>query len=363
MGHISLTRQAIIASSMILASALIFPRFSFIRAMVFGLAVLVVTLGFIVVSAIKTILRREASELRRGVPPILRSLTFTTPSAWSAVLTRQTWEEQSNHRNEPTLLTHSPEAVRAALDNLLRLIQRHFILPWYARISPSPAFPNSTDNLIRHVLVNLIKQGESVDWSSILVSRMTPIVKDHLQNYRLVEYLAPSSQDVKNALPLPLPTKAHPALSSQDHTSLSGTSPLVEVHLRDQVERIVNQVLPDSDRSEVVKVLVREIVLGAVLLPVFDMLCDPDFWNRQIDDRGGRYLHEQYVHPLHCYSCPAEEAGNKLIGFSQPYLPSLIHHLPPSPLSSPGIPIPRHPSYRRRLRHSSSTPLSNPSLA
>jgi hypothetical protein len=41
--------------------------------------------------------------------------------------------------------------------------------------------------------------------------------------------------------------------------------------------------------------MVREVILGTVMMPVFDMLCDSDFWNRQIDEKGGQYLHEQYV--------------------------------------------------------------------
>jgi sorting nexin-25 len=61
------------------------------------------------------------------------------------------------------------------------------------------------------------------------------------------------------------------------------------------LERALESALPENDRSEVVKTMVREVMLGAVMMPVFDMLCDSDFWNRQIDEKGGQYLHEQYV--------------------------------------------------------------------
>lgn len=37
--------------------------------------------------------------------------------------------------------------------------------------------------------------------------------------------------------------------------------------------------------SPAVSVLVREVVACAVMLPVFDMLSDPDFYNRTIDDK------------------------------------------------------------------------------
>ncbi|KAI9635186.1 PXA domain-containing protein [Dioszegia hungarica] len=282
--------RLVITSSAVLIGAIFVPRFTFFQSVIVAPAFIALATCVGAVLLIRSLLRADPAGDGPGRRPTLRPLVFTTPSAWSAVLTRQSWEEQTTSSRGPALFSTAPAAVKDALDRLLDLIQRHFILPWYSRISPSPAFPKGTDTLIRHVIANFVTQGEHVDWSSLLVSRIVPIVRDHLQHYRSVENLA---SDSRTALPLPLPIKAHPALSTQDHSSASGTPPLVESHLRAQLELLLGRLLPEADRSEVVKLLVREIVLGAVLLPVYEMLCDPDFWNRQIDDRGGRYLHEQ----------------------------------------------------------------------
>lgn len=296
-GGLAETRRAAIASAAVLGLAIFGPRFSFFQAIAIAPAILSLFICVILGLAIAGLIRSDGARQRRQRRAI-RPLVCTTPSAWSAVLTRQTWEEQTTSRS-PALLSSAPTAVKAALDRLLELITLHFILPWYSRISPSPAFPNLTDALIRQVIANVINQGEHVDWSSLLVSRVVPIVKDHLQHYRSVENLASSSTNSRTALPLPLPSKAHPAFSSQDHITAPCTSPLIEAHLRTQAERLLGQILPEADQSEVVQLPVREILLGAVLMPVYDMLCDPDFWNRQIDERGGRYLHEQYVSTPH----------------------------------------------------------------
>ena len=46
--------------------------------------------------------------------------------------------------------------------------------------------------------------------------------------------------------------------------------------------------------SRVLKLVVREIVACAVLFPVMDMVSDPDFWNRAIDQvvRGAYHFCE-----------------------------------------------------------------------
>lgn len=59
------------------------------------------------------------------------------------------------------------------------------------------------------------------------------------------------------------------------------------------MEKLVGVLLPEKERTEVVLVIVREIVLGAIIMPVFAMLSDPDFWNRQIVEQGGKYIHEK----------------------------------------------------------------------
>jgi sorting nexin-25 len=224
----------------------------------------------------------------------LRPLLFTTPSAWSAVLTKNTWE--TSPPSWPSIHQSATPGLSSKLDSILSLIRSNYILPWYSRLSPSPGFPNAVELLIRHVIGELVERAEQVDWSKLMVSRITPLVKDHLQHYRSVEHLASSSSgpSPNPVLALPLPKNAHPALSRQD-VDASATLINIEMHLRGWLEKVTRATLPDTDKSEVVMALMREILLCTVLLPVVDMLSESDFWNRQIDEKGGNYLHEQWV--------------------------------------------------------------------
>lgn len=162
-------------------------------------------------------------------------------------------------------------AVASRLSQLLILVRRYYILPWYSKISDSPALPDAVESIIRQVLLNI--QRSEVDWPDLLVSRVVPLVKAHLHHFQRVQHLAG---------PLPLP--------SNPHTAFVDSSP--EAHICEIVERVVQSLLPDKDRTVVVGTLVREIGLS-VIIPVFELLADADFWNRQIDERGARYQHER----------------------------------------------------------------------
>jgi sorting nexin-25 len=182
--------------------------------------------------------------------------------------------------------------VAARLDAILGLIRSFYILPWYAKISPSRAFPDAVEGIIRHALGAATKQAEDVDWPSLVTARILPLVTEHLQHFRSVEHLAAAPSSPEKGLPLPLPAHAHPALTPRN-VSPDADIPAIEAHLRGHVQRALLALLPEKERTDVVGIMVREIVLGAIIMPVFNMLCDSDFWNRQVSEQGAKLLHER----------------------------------------------------------------------
>ena len=291
-----LTTRAICVSVGLVLLVLVPPLSSLLRSLLaiplcISLIITLLTV-WIITAAVRFERQPSPSHHRRYGRP---TLGFETPSAWSAVRTRAQWELQPS--KPASLHLASTEILDRRLDSIFELIRSSFIVPWFSRISPSPVFPNAVEVLVRRTLSAIVSQAEKIDWSTLMVSRLTPIITDHLHHYRTVEHLASSlSLTTPNAaLPLPLPSTPHPALSQQAHVSAKTPVAHVEAHFRAALDRVVQQALPAKDASDVVKTLAREVILGTVLLPVFEMLCDSDFWNRQIDERGGRYLHEQCV--------------------------------------------------------------------
>ncbi|WVQ70915.1 hypothetical protein IAR50_000440 [Cryptococcus sp. DSM 104548] len=216
-----------------------------------------------------------ASRQRRAIRP----LRFVQSAAWAAPLNG----DMTGSGQRPIHPDASPE-LNEIWNRLLGLIIQHFVTPWYDRISPSPAFPYAVDEIIREAVHEVAERAEAVDWPNVMVSKVLPVLTDHLQHYRSVEHHAATSP----LLPLPLPPHPHKALSDP-HLSSSA----IEEHLRQTLARIISQVLSKKDQTPVTMIIVREILLGAVVAPMFAMICEADFWNRQIDEHVGKYLHEQ----------------------------------------------------------------------
>ncbi|ORY33714.1 PXA domain-domain-containing protein [Naematelia encephala] len=281
----------------LLAVAVTFPRIQLVEMIIsvplwISMCCVLIS-GALIASAVRQDSKDGISSQRYRQTRSIRSLAFTTSSAWSAVLVRHGWEEQSSAAKLPSLHPDSNHRLNTRFNGILNLIKKSFILPWYERISPSPAFPNAVEVLLRKTVIDVASRSAAVDWSTVMVNKIVPLITDHLHHFRTVEHLASSSGATSAALPLPLPQRSHPALSQQYQLSGGISSPLVENYLRELLERLLKETIPEQDRSDAVMIMVREIALGAVFLPLFDMLCDSDFWNTQIDVRGGRYLQEQ----------------------------------------------------------------------
>ncbi|WVR05972.1 hypothetical protein IAU60_003000 [Kwoniella sp. DSM 27419] len=313
-------RPLIWTASLILVISVLYPRLRIVQNLLIAPILVSGTCFIVILSVIFSAIRRERDGSSSPALPTsrikhaLRPLRFTTAAAWSATLTRQSWED----RPFPFAPLHTSTTLELneRINGFLLLVRRHFILPWYSRISPSPAFPHAAEALIRQVLSDLVSRADDVDWPNVLVARIIPLVRDHLQHYRSVEHLSSISAapSASAALPLPLPLKAHSALSSQPHV-MAGTSPSIESHLRQILARTLQQGMPEKSQSAIVLELIREILLGSALLPLFEMLCDADFWNRQIDDKGGRYLLEQrqvdkFLSALSTLPAPASSSAN-----------------------------------------------------
>lgn len=226
-------------------------------------------------------------------PPVAgRPLAFSTPAAWQAVLTRSQWA----HKPPNSLAPLYPEyaATSAAVNDLLILIVRDFVLSWYREISSSPSFPTAVSATMHTSVQRLLTRAESLDLPALVVKRILPKVTAHIDNFRQsevalrgagLERRLTQSEELDILLASRYASrgsgKLHPAV---DNLSSTFTKQTEENHLRGLVDRALPYILPEKEaRSECVRIVVREIVACSVLYPVMDMLADPDFWNRMIN--------------------------------------------------------------------------------
>jgi sorting nexin-25 len=217
-------------------------------------------------------------------------LAFSTPAAWQAVLIRSQWSHKPP-QSLPPLYPESP-MISAAINEILILVVRDFVLTWYRDISSSPSFPTAVSAMLHGALGRLLSRLSSADLSSILVKRLLPKITTHVEQFQeseialrgagLERRLTESEElDMLLASRYSGRGRLHPAINN---LSSSFTKQSEENHLKSLLDRVLPLILsPDEARSKALCVTVREIAACSVLYPLMDMLTDPDFWNCTID--------------------------------------------------------------------------------
>lgn len=222
-----------------------------------------------------------------------RPFAFSTPAAWQAVLTRSQWSQNSS-QSLPPLVPNSP-IVSTAINDILNMIIRDFVLIWYTEISSSPAFPAAVSSLVHSCLESLLSRAESIDLPSLMVKRILPKITTHTELFRQsevalrgagLERKLTQSEELDILLAGRYAStkdggKLHPAI---ENLSTTFTKQTEEMHLRRLIDAALPLILPETEaKSTALKIVAREIVACAVLYPVMEMVSDPDFWNRAID--------------------------------------------------------------------------------
>ncbi|KAI9652389.1 MAG: Intermediate filament protein [Trizodia sp. TS-e1964] len=233
---------------------------------------------------------------RHAARPISR-LAFTHPGVWRAelALLKAPGLQQARAPLFPSSLL-----ISSRLDGLLHLVLRDFIASWFSNISRSSAFPDQVEGSIRAALGRVIERIVDVDIVEQVVSRILPIITDHLKHFYEAERLVRGKQLNRNItesdeLDLAIAAKyrdgkLHPAAS----LAFSDIRPLQQEHLRRLTERFLPHLLPPPDsRSRCVGALIKEVVACALLHPLLLLLTEPDTWNQWIEAYGRSMLQDR----------------------------------------------------------------------
>jgi len=220
-----------------------------------------------------------------------RPFYFSTPAAWQAVTTRSQWS-QNTPKTLPPLYTDSPE-VSDALNDVISLIIRDFVSNWYSELSSSPAFPIAVNSILHASLQQLITRASSIDLPSLVVKKILPQVTAHIDQFREsevalrgagLERRLTQSEELDLLLANRYVIKGGKLHHAIENLSTTFTRQTEEAHIRQLVDKALPYIFPPKERnSTTLKIVAREIVTCSVLYPLVEMVTDPDFWNRMID--------------------------------------------------------------------------------
>ncbi|KAH9907478.1 PXA domain-containing protein [Xylariomycetidae sp. FL2044] len=225
-----------------------------------------------------------------------KSIKFAGPEAWrretTALRLRQTYVKAPLYPDSPK--------ISSALDHLLGLIIRDFVRSWYSNISKNPVFPNEVDRTTRYALATIRDRLFETDLVEVVTSRLVPILTAHFRDSYDAERAVRGrklNRDVTESEELDLAIaakyrdgKLHPASS----LAYSDTKLLQQDHLRRVVSKVLpNVLLGNVLESRAVSTIICEIVSCAVLLPVMQLLSDPDTWNQLMENYGRSMLQDR----------------------------------------------------------------------
>ncbi|KAF9432855.1 Intermediate filament protein [Entomortierella beljakovae] len=226
----------------------------------------------------------------------LRPAKFTRPIAWGIVEKQRRQEQAAKYR---TPISDDMPLFSEAIDSVIELIMRDYVLGWMRAITPEVVLQQRLEELLRIVLINLKSRVVDVDLTQFLVTKVVPKVTAHVNDFRKAE-MALRGNSLERTLTesdeLDIMVagkfrngKLHKAIS----TSVS-TKATEEAHLRNIVQTILPTLLPQSEvHSDILRLLLREILVCAVLRPVMELISDPDYWNQNVDLYIGKAIREQ----------------------------------------------------------------------
>ncbi|KPI44101.1 Sorting nexin-12 [Cyphellophora attinorum] len=221
---------------------------------------------------------------------------FLTPAQWRTEAAAAKRRDQY----QPLDLYTSSFVVSQAIDTLLGFALRDFVSAWYRNITTSPAFVNDIDKKIRLAIQELLARLASEDIVNVVVTKIVPIFNAHMRDFDQAERLVKGrslNRSITESEELDLAIaakykdgKLHPAAS----LSFSDTKSIEQDHLRKLVVRILPELVSeDVLGSRAALVLVKEIIACAVLLPIVQLLKDPDTWNQVVENYGRSALQDR----------------------------------------------------------------------
>lgn len=178
--------------------------------------------------------------------------------------------------------------ISETLDEFIGLIIQEFIDSWFQKITTNPLFQENIREELQHVFKQLTNRLTKVDLARLLVSKLVPILNDHLVDFiRAEERVQTKIHNNKGGLDTLdheidvarqyRRGKIHPAVTV---TKTGGSDVNEKKYLRSQVASLIPFLVSEAEcHNEISVSLVRELLSCTILCNVFQMVGESDFYN------------------------------------------------------------------------------------
>ncbi|KAI9476674.1 PXA domain-containing protein [Coemansia mojavensis] len=203
--------------------------------------------------------------------------------------------------NTPSLeLERGFPQIAEVLSVILELVVRDFVQTWYGDITADMSFPRCVLTQMMQAIDAIAERVVGkIDAAETIVGQLLPIVTAHIHTAKKNEF-AMADATAHDTLPdeqVQGAGKWHSALRDMDHDANEDERKRrVMAHVRRVVNLLVPLVLPPEQASFAPhRLLVRELLTGALLTPMLLSIADPDTINQLLDTQLERLIREQHM--------------------------------------------------------------------
>nr|XP_018913034.1 PREDICTED: sorting nexin-13-like [Bemisia tabaci] len=171
------------------------------------------------------------------------------------------------------------------LDDIISLVMRDYVHSWYDNISTDSEFPAALRLCINRTLTRIASRVSEIDWTPYFTARLVDDAASHLRLFRQArtkmktKYHDTCKCPELESIFFDLELMMEQNQVCRDHICLDEQSE--KGYLQQVSEKILELFAPEEDYNcQTVRLLTREILVNAVLLPLVSKLSDPDFINQ-----------------------------------------------------------------------------------
>ncbi|KAM3719645.1 Sorting nexin-13 [Dirofilaria immitis] len=176
--------------------------------------------------------------------------------------------------------------IDSVLEQMLSYVVRDFINSWYSGLTPDHHFKESLKRSARRTIATFSQCVQKVDFVPLLTQHIVDDIASHFRLFRRAKERAQLHYG-KNYTTDELETMFFDLELEMEKCycrDLVSTCPHYEnAYFHDVADVLLYLLMPAEDfRSRPFRFLLREVYVKCVILPLFDMLSDPDFINHSI---------------------------------------------------------------------------------
>lgn len=167
------------------------------------------------------------------------------------------------------------EKLNTAAEKFYNRILLDFISSWYTLVSSDDTLIKELQYCIKYTTAEIVDKVIQLDLPKLISSKLLPCAIKHLDDYMYIEQIAKQRNlRINNVAVEYLGNRLHGAVTSRNNEL---------TYLREVTAALLPRIIPHNYRkSKCYNLLLQEIISGWILLPLMDVLADPNIINSLI---------------------------------------------------------------------------------